>query len=110
MADTLLADIRERTNYIESHIRLGSDRGEVTEEQYRALLSVFSETGGLTVQNHNEVMDALQATETFTQPQLTGFSRVLRMQHLRRGPSKPRRPMQTCTSLQYMLLQLDWDK
>ena len=83
MADTLLADIRERTHYIDSHTRLGASRDEVTDEQYIALLSVFSETGGLTVREMNEVMDSLHATETWSQGQLTGFSRVLRTQVLR---------------------------
>ena len=90
MTATIIADIQERTKYIETHVRMGADRTDVTNEMYRTLLLLFSDLeSGLTVKEHTDVMEALEGTETFTQNQLHGLSRVLRMHQVRRGPSKP---------------------
>ena len=109
MSADIIADIQERAKYINTFAQYGDDRSDVTAEQYKQLIQTLSETGGLTVREHTEVMEALSDTEAFTQNQLIGVTRALRMHELKRGASKPRRPMQTCSCLQHMLLQSDWD-
>jgi len=87
MTATIIADIQERTKFIEAQVRMGADRTEVTAELYRTLLLRFSVLeSGLTVKEHTDVMEALEDTETFTQMQLLGLSRVLSMHQVRQLP------------------------
>ena len=110
-AVVMMKDIDERVRYIISQENMGVKRADVAQEQYQALLSVFSRIGGIPINTISKVSEHLQSKHMWTHDQLAAFSAGLRARvHAGHLQTPGNRPMQTNAYIEHYLTEDDWDR
>ena len=101
-------DTDSRVAHISTQVDMGASREEVVGEQFKALLSAFSQASHIELDVTTKVSQHLQATGMWDRNQLAAFSACLRANTAEPRLHQPAtRAMQSNPCLEYYLIQAD---